>query len=89
MKKLPDNVRAFSWTKSFTPKTVPRGLLKNHSTAEGVWALIRVESGELEYTIGEDEVHILSSDKYGVVEPTVIHHVRPINDTSFFVEFYK
>jgi tellurite resistance-related uncharacterized protein len=89
MKKLPKDVTAYKRTPSFTEEAVPAGLLKNHSIEKDVWGLIQVESGSLEYVIGDDEVHILMPGKAGVVEPTVTHHVNAIGPVSFFVEFYR
>jgi tellurite resistance-related uncharacterized protein len=89
MKELPGDVTPYKRTPNFTADTVPAGLLKDHSTAEGVWALIQVESGSIEYTIGDDEIHNLSPGTNGVVEPTVTHHIQLIGVASFFVEFYR
>ena len=89
MKKLPDNVVAYQRTNLFAQDSVPTGLLRNHSTKEGVWGLIQIEKGQLEYTIENKEVHILTPENSGVVEPTVTHHVRPLGEVLFFVEFYK
>lgn len=89
MKELPATVTAYQRTNLFTQDTVPSGLLKNHSTKEGVWGLIQVEEGQLEYTIEDNEVHVLTPGNNGVVEPTVKHHVRPLGDVLFSVEFYR
>ncbi|MCG8544890.1 MAG: DUF1971 domain-containing protein [Alphaproteobacteria bacterium] len=89
MKNLPETVALFRRTESFTRDTVPNGLLKDHQTKEGVWGLIQVEVGALEYSIGADEVYVLTPGKNGVVEPTVPHHVKPLGEVLFFVEFYK
>ena len=89
MKNLPDNVVAYQRTNLFTQDSVPPGLLKNHSTKEGVWGLIQVENGQLEYTIENKEIHILTPEKSGVVEPTVTHHVKPLGEVLFSVEFYR
>jgi len=89
MKTLPKNVSAYKKTKAFTEKTVPEGLLNNHSTKAKTWALIHVENGELEYTIENKEQHILTKGNVGVVEPEILHCVKPIGQVSFFVEFYK
>ena len=89
MKTLPDHVVAYQRTDLFTQDSVPSGLLKDHSTKEGVWGLIQVRKGRLEYTIENKEVHILTPVKNGVVEPTVSHHVRPLGEVLFSVEFYK
>ncbi|MEZ5691679.1 MAG: DUF1971 domain-containing protein [Rickettsiales bacterium] len=89
MKELPEGVVAYKRTPLFTEKIVPAALLANHNTKAGVWGLIHIESGKLEYTIEDKETNILTKDNYGVVEPEVIHHVRPLGEVSFFVEFYK
>ena len=89
MKTLPDDVRPYKRTQLFTHETIPQGLLKNHRTGENVWGVIQVMEGRLEYTIRADEKHILANAKNGVIEPGVIHHVRPINQVTFFIEFYK
>ena len=47
MKELPATVTAYQRTNLFTEDSVPSGLLKNHSTKEGVWGLIQVEEGQL------------------------------------------
>jgi len=89
MKALPQNLVAYKRTPNFTEETVPASLLKDHTTAVGTWGLIQVENGTLEYIIGDDEAHTLSPDTNGVVEPTVVHHVRAVGPVSFFVEFYR
>ena len=78
MKNLPDTVVAYQRSNLFAQDTVPAGLLNDHSTKEGVWGLIQVQKGKLEYTIGEIDVHILTPENNGVVEPAVTHHVRPL-----------
>jgi len=89
MKSLPTSVKAYKSTPLFVNETIPQGLLKNHSTKQGVWGLIQVTQGELEYSIEDATTHVLSVHKQGVVEPEVLHHIRPLGDVSFFVEFYK
>lgn len=89
MKQLPDNVKAYKRTPLFTQETVPDALLNNHNTKAGVWGLIQVEEGELDYTIEDTETHRLTPDNPGVVEPEVVHHVTPVGTVAFFVEFYK
>lgn len=89
MKTLPENVQSYSRTAIFTQETVPKGLLKDHTTKENVWGLIQVQEGKLEYTIGIEEVHILENGKNGVIEPLIPHHIKPLGLVSFFVEFYK
>ncbi|MEH6347584.1 MAG: DUF1971 domain-containing protein [Bermanella sp.] len=91
MKDLPNNLEAYKRTPEFNENSVPKGLLKAHQTKQGVWGKIVILEGELEYSINaaNNEVLVLSSDKYGVVEPEVFHQVKPVGKVRFYVEFYR
>ncbi|MFZ5930651.1 MAG: DUF1971 domain-containing protein [Pseudomonadota bacterium] len=89
MKTLPAAAKAYNRTPLFTNATVPQALLNDHRTKPGVWGLIQVEHGALEYTIAGDKTYILTPGNPGVVEPAVTHFVRPVGETAFFVEFYR
>jgi tellurite resistance-related uncharacterized protein len=89
MKSLPDNVVSYKRTPEFSEDTIPEGLLKNHQTKTDVWGKIIVLSGHLLYTIQEPfEEIILDINTHGVVEPTVLHQVKPEGAVRFYVEFY-
>lgn len=89
MKTLPSTVKAYKQTPEFNQQTVPKGLLANHKTKAGTWGKIIVLEGQLQYTIeAPQETLTLSSEKYGVVEPEVLHHVKPLGPVRFYVEFY-
>ncbi|MGO3739775.1 MAG: DUF1971 domain-containing protein [Marinomonas foliarum] len=91
MKELPKNVSAYKKTPEFSEETVPKGLLNDHNTKDGVWGKIVILEGELEYIIQEPkkESILLNSQKYGVVEPTIKHHIKPMGKVRFYVEFYR
>ena len=91
MKEIPSNVTSYKKTPEFTEQTVPVGLLKDHNTKDGVWGKIVVLSGLLEYTILEPEFEVveLSPQRFGVVEPTMKHHIKPKGPVNFYVEFYR
>ena len=91
MKKLPDDVMPYKKTPEFDETSVPSGLLNAHQTKAGVWGKIVVIEGQLQYTINEPDVEIVMLDQhvYGVVEPTVLHEVKPIGHVRFYVEFYR
>ena len=91
MKQFPADVTSYSKTPLFTESTVPDGLLNNHQTKAAVWGKIVVVKGDLEYTIMEPavEVVLLNPNKFGVVEPTVLHHIKPLGTVTFYVEFYR
>lgn len=91
MKQLPESVIAYKRTPEFDENSVPNGLLKSHQTKDGVWGKIVVLDGRLQYTIlePEQEVVLLDADNHGVVEPTVLHEVKPVGKVKFYVEFYR
>lgn len=91
MKPLPSNVFAYKRTPEFTEESVPSGLLHAHRTKESVWAKIVVLEGQLQYTINEPtkEVIVLDTNIFGVVEPAVLHEVKPLGKVRFYVEFHR
>ena len=91
MKQLPASVKPYKKTAVFTENTIPAGLLKDHTTAEGVWGLIHILSGELGYQIsGEKEGgYILNQKLPGIVEPKVKHHIKAIAAVKFYIEFNR
>ncbi|MBL6598481.1 MAG: DUF1971 domain-containing protein [Alphaproteobacteria bacterium] len=90
MKALPSTVSPYQRTKTFTQDTVPKGLLGDHNTKAGVWGVITVLEGRLEYVIpSTEETVILDPVTLGIVEPEVRHHVTPLGEVAFFVEFYR
>ncbi|WP_426619430.1 DUF1971 domain-containing protein [Pseudomonas rustica] len=90
MKNIPDQLTAYKKTPIFTERSVPAGLLNDHQTKQGVWGKIVVLEGELLYIISNpEEKLVLSVENFGVVEPTVIHQVKPLGEVTFYVEFYR
>jgi len=91
VKQLPPNVIPYKRTPEFDEVSVPKGLLHEHRTKEGVWGKIVVLEGKLRYTINEpqEEGIILDENTHGVVEPTVRHEVTPLGNVKFYVEFYR
>lgn len=91
MNLLPFNVTRYKCTPEFTEITVPKGLLKDHKTKEGVWGRIVVVEGYLEYTILEPSLEVveLNPGKHGVVEPTVLHYINPLGKVRFYIEFLR
>ncbi len=91
MKELPDGVVTYKKTQVFDENSIPLALLKEHNTKVGTWGKIVIIEGQLLYTINTDpiEEQILTPLVYGVVEPQVLHFVKPIGRVKFFVEFLK
>ena len=91
MKSIPSEAEPYQQTSEFTESSVPAGLLKRHNTKVGVWGRICVLEGELLYRILEPEVEelILRPATDGIVEPEVVHEVKPLGAVRFFVEFSR
>jgi len=51
IRKLPASVQPYKRTQTFTRSTTPKGFLIKHATRAGVWGLLCVEKGQLEYVI--------------------------------------
>lgn len=90
MKNLPKNLNPVRKTPEFNQESIPKGLLRAHQTKMGVWGKIVIIEGKLQYKINEpkEEVIILDSEKFGVIEPTILHEVKPLGSVKFYVEFY-
>lgn len=87
----PEGVVAYKSTPVFDQDSVPKGLLRAHSTKAGVWARIVVEEGTLRYTVVGPpvQVELLSSQLDGVIVPEVLHEVAPVGDVRFRVVFCR
>jgi tellurite resistance-related uncharacterized protein len=86
---LPEAVAAYKRTRLFTPETLPQALQQNHSTKEGVWGLIVIESGAVRYTREGHPATVLRVGDRGVILPTEPHAVAFTEDGAFYVEFYR
>jgi tellurite resistance-related uncharacterized protein len=90
---IPAGLTVYKRTPEFNEETTPAGLLRAHSTKEGVWGCIRVLEGELLYCIvdarREARERVVTPVRPGVVEPTILHYVEPREATRFYVEFLR
>ena len=52
---------------------------------------IVILDGALEYAIQEPmlEVVKLGPSKFGIVEPNIKHHIKPLGSVRIYVEFYR
>ena len=95
MKNLPDGVVKYSQvpkTGCFTANTIPKGLLKEHTTKAGTWGRICVARGKLHYQINQPQLvdYELDPQTPGIIEPQIKHQVAPLTpDVEFVVEFYR
>lgn len=92
--QLPVGVTAYKRTATFDQSSVPAGLLQDHSTREGTWGVLRLESGRLRYVVTDPRrppCHALLTPDTPeiVIEPTIVHHVELLGPVEFHVEFYR
>lgn len=88
MPALPEGLRAYKRTATFSEDAVPAGLLRDHRTKERVWALIVIEAGALEYTIDDPpRTFVLTPETPGVIPPAVPHRVTVLGPVRFHLEF--
>jgi tellurite resistance-related uncharacterized protein len=89
-REMPDCYTATRRTAEFSETSTPAGLLRRHTTRPGVWALIHVGRGRLEYRVDAPfhTTEMLEPGSPGVVVPEVEHCVAPSGAVSFFVEFW-
>lgn len=91
MKQLPENVTQYKRTPVFDENSIPKGLLRSHTTKEGCWGHIVILEGKLLYRILEpviEEIE-LSKELPGVAEPTIKHEIAPLGKVRLYVDFYK
>lgn len=91
---LPTGLKPYKRTPTFTEATIPDGLLKDHSTKDGVWGLIQIEEGKLRYVVSDprrdaSERILTANEAAAIIEPTIVHHVEPLGPVRFHVEFLK
>jgi len=79
----------YKTTPIFDENTLPAGLRKEHRTKAGVWGIIRVIRGRLNYRILDPVSEtILDADQPGYVTPEQPHLVEPMGAMKMVVEFY-
>jgi tellurite resistance-related uncharacterized protein len=89
--ELPEHFVPYKRTSEFDERTIPSGLLADHSTKHGVWGVIHVLAGTLSYVVElplAREMFVDASHP-AVIVPEVMHHVRPVGAVQFFVAFHR
>jgi hemoglobin len=88
---LPPDLQFVRSTPVFTESTAPPGLLRQHRTAPGTWALIRVLEGRLLLRVLDprDERILEPASGPGVVAPEIPHEVAPLGPVRFLVEIHR
>lgn len=88
--RWPEGLTHLRQTPEFTDTEFPVGLAKNHATKAGVWGLLHILDGSLEYVVQEpaEKTYRLQKGDSGIIPPTMLHHVRTNGPVRFYVEFF-
>ncbi|WP_432377953.1 DUF1971 domain-containing protein [Duganella sp. P38] len=93
MKTIPANVTFYKSTPVFTEDSVPAAIQRGHTTADDVWARIRILEGSLLYRITDPRVPaeevLLTPEHPGVVEPKIEHQVELVGPVRFQLDFHR
>ncbi len=85
---LPDGAIKYAQTKTFDATSIPKPLLRDHSTKPNSWGLIVIEEGQLIYTRTGQDPQVLTPDTPGVILPGELHKIAADGAVQFHVEFY-
>jgi tellurite resistance-related uncharacterized protein len=91
-REMPTGHVAYKRTAAFRRETIPAGLLHQHETKRGVWAILCVSSGNLEFfetTAAGETRTALAAGATQVILPEVQHRVAPQGEVEFSVEFWR
>jgi tellurite methyltransferase len=89
--EIPSGFSPYKRTPEFDEHSLPAGLRARHRTKRGVWAVIHVLWGRLQYVVdvpGGPTFELEAGDR-GFVAPEVEHHVTLIGPVRLFVEFWR
>jgi tellurite resistance-related uncharacterized protein len=90
-REMPRGFAPYKRTATFTRDSVPAALLRRHDTKAGIWAIVHVVSGNLEYfeptETGETRL-LLGPSEQVTVPAEREHRVALTGETTFFIEFW-
>jgi tellurite resistance-related uncharacterized protein len=88
---MPAGLELARTTPEFTATTVPAALLAEHRVGPLVWGRLSVNSGRVRFVFESDPSTPveLSAGEHIDIPPGEAHHVEPLADARFVVEFYR
>ena len=87
--ELPGHFVAYKRTPEFDGQSVPKGLLRAHSTKRGVWGRLTVSQGQLLYRSHAplENQRIVAAPAQAIIVPELEHHLEIVGPVRFQVEF--
>jgi tellurite resistance-related uncharacterized protein len=88
---MPAGLELARTTPEFTATTVPAALLAAHRVGPEVWGRLRVRGGRVRFVFEADPSGALelAAGEHVDIPPGETHHVEPLHDARFVVEFYR
>lgn len=89
-KSPPPNTAPYRKTPVFDADSVPAGLLADHSTKAGVWAVVHVLSGAVTFRLTSPAAErVLQAGDKLACSPEARHSVSLSDDAEFQIEFWR
>lgn len=86
--ELPAQLQCYKTTPLFDE--IPPGLRQAHSTRRGVWGLLRVLAGSVDFVDEPSGLcRRLEAGDTQVIQPERLHHLESVGELRFQVEFYR
>ncbi|MDQ7057767.1 MAG: DUF3565 domain-containing protein [Ghiorsea sp.] len=86
--EFPKGLKEYKRTPTFTQDTIPKGLLKHHTTKMGIWGKIHVLQGKLLYSPEGQASMVIGVGEESNVVPEMLHCVAAEGLVQFYVAFY-
>ena len=88
--ELPEELEVVR-TLRFDDSSLPAGLRRDHRVASGVWAVLRVQEGEVRFTMAIDPPldRVVAAGEAQTIPPDVLHAVAPAGPAVLTVEFLR
>jgi tellurite resistance-related uncharacterized protein len=91
-REMPASFVAYKTSPVFRRGAIPGSLLRSHDTKAGVWGMLVVTSGSLEFfestAHGETRTELRAGARHPIL-PEVEHRVAASDDVEFVVEFWR
>ena len=89
--ELPDELRVLRTTEVWDERTMPAALRRAHRVAAGTWGRLRVQRGRLRFRAAPQPPLdvVVGPDAPQAIPPEVEHHVEPLGEVRFTIEFLR